>query len=59
MPGAAPARPGFYHFTGTLATRAGKVQQIAIAGPRLKSGYLVEYSPKPNGRPRSNFTRSR
>jgi len=52
-----PARPSFYRFTGTPMDKAGRVQQLAIAGARLKEGYLAEHSPKPIGRPRSNFTR--
>lgn len=52
-----PARPVFYRYTGTPATRAGRIQQLEIRGPRLKDGYVVEYSSQANGRPRSNFTR--
>jgi len=52
-----PARPSFYRFTGTPANQVGRIQKLAVAGPRLKEGYLQEHSPKPMGRPRSNLTR--
>lgn len=53
----APLRPSFYQYTGTLVRNAGKVLHVAISGPKLPRGYVVEFSPNPNGRPRSNFTK--